>query len=48
MNAQFKKQQCNVVGLALGWIGYAVGMGYFTFQCQSPSRSGRREFLFLF
>jgi thiol-disulfide isomerase/thioredoxin len=34
MNTQFKKQQCNVVGLALGWIGYVVGMGYFTYQHQ--------------
>ena len=34
MNIQFKEQQCNVVGLALGWIGYAVGMGYFTYQHQ--------------
>ena len=35
MNTQFKEQQCNVVGLALGWIRYAVGMGYFTYQHQS-------------
>ena len=34
MNAQFKEQQCNVVGLALGWIGYAIGMGYFAYQRQ--------------
>ena len=32
MNTQFKDQQCNVVGLALGWIAYAVGMGYFAYQ----------------
>ena len=34
MNTQFKEQQCNVVGLALGWIGYAVGLGYFSYQRQ--------------
>jgi glutaredoxin len=34
MKTQFKEQQCNVVGLALGWIGYAVGMGYFTYRHQ--------------
>lgn len=34
MKTQFKEQQCNVVGLALGWIGYAVGLGYFTYQHQ--------------
>jgi glutaredoxin len=34
MSRQFKKQQCNVVGLALGWMGYAAGMGYFTYQRQ--------------
>jgi len=34
MNTQFRDQQCNVVGLALSWIGYAVGMGYFTYQRQ--------------
>ena len=27
MNTQFKAQQCNVAGLALGWIGYAIGVG---------------------
>ncbi len=32
METQFKKQQCNVAGLALGWIGYAVGTAYFTYQ----------------
>ena len=34
MNAQFKKQQCNVAGLALSWIGYAAGLGYFSYQRQ--------------
>jgi glutaredoxin len=34
MDTQFKEQQCNVVGLALGWIGYVVGMGYFTYHHQ--------------
>ena len=34
MNTQFKEQQCSVVGLALGWIGYAAGMGYFAYQRQ--------------
>jgi glutaredoxin len=34
MNIQFKEQQCNVVGLALGWIGYAAGLGYFTYRHQ--------------
>ena len=34
MNAQFKKQQCYVAGLALVWIGYAVGMAYFSYQRQ--------------
>jgi glutaredoxin len=34
MNTQFKEQQCNVVGLALGWIAYPVGIGYFTYQHQ--------------
>src|SRR5205807_9398519 len=32
MNAQFKEQQCNVAGLALSWIGYAAGLGYFSYQ----------------
>ena len=32
MNIQFKQQQCNVVGLALSWIGYAAGLGYFSYQ----------------
>lgn len=32
MNTQFKKQQCDVVGLALGWIAYIVGLMYFTYQ----------------
>jgi hypothetical protein len=34
MNAQFKKQQCNVVGLALSWIGYAAGLAYFGYRRQ--------------
>jgi len=34
MNIQFKDQQCNVVGLALSWIGYATGLGYFTYRRQ--------------
>jgi glutaredoxin len=34
MNIQFKDQQCNVLGLALGWVGYAVGVGYFTYRDQ--------------
>ena len=32
MNTQFKAQQCSVAGLALGWIGYAVGVAYFTYR----------------
>jgi glutaredoxin len=32
MNTGLKEQQCNVVGLALSWIGYAAGLGYFTYQ----------------
>ena len=32
MNTQFKKQQCYVVGLALGWIAYAIGLVYFGSQ----------------
>jgi len=32
MNTQFKEQQCNVAGLALSWIGYAAGLGYFSYQ----------------
>ena len=32
MNTQFKEQQCNVVGLALGWIGYVAGLAYFGYQ----------------
>ena len=31
---QFKAQQCNVAGLALSWIGYAAGLGYFSYQRQ--------------
>ena len=34
MNTQFKKQQCYVAGLALGWIGYAVGLAHFRYQRQ--------------
>jgi len=32
MNTQFKEQQCNVAGLALSWIGYVAGLGYFSYQ----------------
>ena len=32
MNIQFKQQQCNIVGLALSWIGYAAGLAYFVYQ----------------
>lgn len=32
MNIQLKEQQCNVVGLALSWTGYAAGLGYFSYQ----------------
>jgi len=32
MNTPLKKQQCYVAGLALSWIGYAVGMAYFSYQ----------------
>jgi len=34
MNAQFKEQQCNVVGLAVGLIAYPIGLGYFMYQHQ--------------
>ena len=34
MNTQFKEQQCTVAGLALSWIGYAAGLGYFSYQRQ--------------
>jgi len=34
MNTQFKKQQCNVAGLALSWIGYPAGLGIFIYQRQ--------------
>jgi glutaredoxin len=34
MNTQFKKQQCYVASLALGWIGYAVGWAYFGYHHQ--------------
>ena len=32
MNTQFKEQQCNVIGLALSWIGYAAGLAYFSYR----------------
>lgn len=32
MSIQVKEQQCNVAGLALSWIVYAVGLGYFSYQ----------------
>jgi hypothetical protein len=31
-SAGFKKQQCSVIGLALGWIVYAAGLVYFACQ----------------
>ena len=34
MNIQFKEQRCNVVGLALSWIGYAAVLAYFGYQRQ--------------
>jgi glutaredoxin len=34
MKTQFKDQQCSVAGLALGWMGYVVGVGYFSYQRQ--------------
>jgi len=34
VNTQFKEQQCNVAGLALSWIGYAAGLGYFSYRRQ--------------
>ena len=34
MNIQFKQQQCSVAGLALSWIVYAAGFGYFGFSHQ--------------
>lgn len=34
MNTQFKEQQCNVAGLALSWIGYVAGLGYFSYRHQ--------------
>lgn len=34
MNAQLKEQQCNVAGLVLSWLGYAAGLGYFSYQRQ--------------
>jgi len=32
MNTQFKEQQCDVAGLAFSWIGYAAGLGYFSYR----------------
>jgi len=32
MNMQFKDQQCNVVGLALSWMGFVAGLGYFSYR----------------
>ena|SRR5437588_9276727 len=32
IDTQFKKQQCNVTGLALSWISYAAGLGYFSYR----------------
>jgi glutaredoxin len=34
MTTQFKEQQCNVAGLALSWLGYAAGLGYFGYRRQ--------------
>lgn len=34
MNGQIKDQQCHVVGLALSWIGYIAGLGYFSYRRQ--------------
>ena len=34
MNIQLKEQRCNVVGLALSWIGYAAVLAYFSYQRQ--------------
>jgi glutaredoxin len=31
---QLKEQQCNVAGLALGWIVYPLGLGYFLYRQQ--------------
>ena len=31
---QFKAQQCNVAGLALSWISYVAGLGYFSYRRQ--------------
>ena len=28
----FKEQQCNVLGLALGWLGYFAGLIYFVYE----------------
>jgi glutaredoxin len=32
MNTQLKEQQCNVAGLALSWLGYVAGLGYFSYE----------------
>jgi glutaredoxin len=34
MNTQFKEQRCSVVGLAMSWAGYAVGLWYFSYHRQ--------------
>ena len=34
MNIPIKRQQCSIVGLALGWIGYALAVAYFTYRRQ--------------
>ena len=34
MKTESRVQQCSVVGLAIGWIGYAVGVGYFMYRQQ--------------
>ena len=36
MDTQFKKQQCSVVGLTIGWLAYAAGIAYFTYQHEWP------------
>lgn len=32
MSTHFKDQQCNVAGLAIGWIAYGLGLGYFAYH----------------
>jgi hypothetical protein len=39
MNTQFKKQQCYVAGLSLSWIGYAVGLAYFSYQRMESTKT---------